>query len=231
MSRRNKKKIYSIIFANHGKQKEVICSEETETKIYKRFNQLLKENKKIVFPMRFNNEKHVMVESEHELIIIKCRDYLDNQVNKVKDDTGKFINYQTDNEDWIVVNRAPYNVEETFWVYGYHPKIQRKTFQWIFENFIAKDANNKYMFKTIVLYLNKILIECNGHLEMVICKNKSDSIRMYNLLEQFCKKGKYKYVAFFGDLANSKYKSDWKKKIMNLTHWDSKKVGRSSTRD
>jgi hypothetical protein len=87
------------------------------------------------------------------------------------------------------------------------------------------------MFKTIQIYHNKVLIDCNGKLEMIICKNKSDSIRFHNLLEQYAKKAKCKYTLFMGDIANSKYKSDWIKRIMELTNWSIKKVTRASTRD
>ena len=40
-----------------------------------------------------------------------------------------------------------------------------------------------------------------------------------------------KYVAFMGDLRNSQYKSDWIKRIQDLTHWSWTKIGRLSTRD
>ena len=232
MGSRNKKRIYSIILTNHGKQKSIMCSEKTEEQVYKKFNTLLKKNKKeIVFPMRFNNMKHKMVNAEHELVIIKCKDYTDNDVNKIRSDSGEFINYVTNNEDWIVVDRAPYDVEETFWVYGYHPKLQRKDFMWVFNNFILNDSKDKSNFKTVQVYNNKVLIECNGHLEMVICKTKSDSFRMYNLLEAYAKNHKCKYVIFMGDIIHSKYKSDWIQKIKDLTNWSMKKILRRSTRD
>jgi hypothetical protein len=150
--------------------------------------------------------------------------------NKIKTDSGEFANYQTTDEDWIVIDRASYDIEETFWVYGYHPRYQRKTFQWIFENFILKDSKDKFMFKTVALYLNKILIECNGKLEMVICKNKSDSIRMYNLIEKYSKDKKCKYIMFIGDVGKSRYKLNWIDKIQNLTNWNRVKIKRPSTR-
>ena len=228
--RRNKKKIYSIILTNHDKQLESICSEATEEKIYKKFNDLLKKNKKVTFPMQYNNLKHKMVESKYELVIIKCKELGDKDVNKIRDEYGQFINYESSSEDWIIVDRANYNIEETFWVYGYHPKLQRKTFEWIFENFILKDSKNKYMFKSVQVYLNKILIECNGTLDMVICKNKNDAIRFHNLLEKWCNDRKIKYVAFMGDIAHSKYKRDWMKKIQKLTNWNIVKIKRNSTR-
>ena len=228
--KRNKKKIYSIILTNHGKIKEKIVSEETEEKIYKQFNKLLKENKKVVFPMRYNNEKHVMVESDHELYIIKCKELWETETNKVKDSSGKFINYETTDDNWVVIDRAEYNIEETFWVYGYHPKLQRKTFEWVFNELVSKDAKNKYLFKTIQVYHNKILIDCNGKLDIVICKNKKDSIRFYNLLEEWCTNKKFKYVLFMGDIANSKHKLDWIDRIQKLTNWPRNKVIRPSTR-
>ena len=231
MKYKNKKKIYTIILTNHGKHLKTIRSEETESKIYKRLNKLLEENKKVMFPMRYNNHKHVMVEAQYELVIIKCRDEFEEKVTKVRSDSGEFVNYKTSDDNWIVIDRVPYDIEETFWVYGYHPKIQRKDFKWILENFIAKDAKNKYMFKTVQILYNKVLIECDGKLEMVICKNKSDAVRMYNLIEQIASKNKYKYIAFMGNIALSKHKNQWVQKIKDLTGWGTKKVLRRSTRE
>ena len=158
MARRNKKKIYSIILINHGKQLHTIYSDTTEEKIYRKFEKLLKENKKVMFPIKYNNHEHVMIESEYELVIIKCRDENESLTNKVRTDSGEFIDYTTTDDDWIVIDRAAYNIEETFWVYGYHPRIQRKDFKWIFDNFISADAKNKYMFKTVQIYKNKLYI-------------------------------------------------------------------------
>ena len=230
MGRRNKKKIYSIILVNHGKQLRTICSEETETKIYKKLKELLDESNSVSFPIRYNNHEHVMIEAEYELVIIKCSDEFDKKVNKVRSDSGEFVNYETTDDDWIVVDREPYNIEETFWVYGYHPRLQRKDFNWVFDNFIAKDAKNKYMFKSIQVYLNKLLIDCNGKLEIVICKNKKDSIRLYNLIETKSNEKKFKYIMFMGDISKSKYKGDWIKRIKELTGWNNTKINRSSTR-
>ena len=230
MARRNKKRIYSIIFINHGKQLKTLYSEETEEKIYKRFGKLLKENKKIIFPMRYNNEKHVMVESEHEIAIIKCKEIGDHDVNKIKDSYGKYVNYETSDEDWIIIDRADYDVEETFWVYGYHPKLQRKTFQWIFDNIITRGGKDKNMFKSIQVFYNKILVECNNDLDIIICKNKNDSIRFYNQTEEWCKSKKFKNILFIGDISKSAHKSNIIQKIKKLTNWSNKKIRRPSTR-
>ena len=229
---RTGKRIYHIITANHGKQLQDIYAAPTEEAVYKRFNKLVKKNKEeVVFPIKWNNHEHVMLPSDYELIIIKKKEIFDDDATKLKDDYGAYIRYESSNDDWIILDRAPYYIEETFWVYGYHPRMQRKDFNWIFDNFIAKDASNKYMFKSVILYKNKLLVDCNGKLDMVICKNKSDGIRMYNKIEDMCKEKKFKYILFMGDIAGSKYKTDWINRIGELTHWNKKKIERSSTRD
>lgn len=230
MARKPKKLFYHIILTNHGKQLRDLYFTHSEALVNKRFNAMLKENKKVVFPMRYNNHEHVMKECNYELIIIKGKDEFDNDVQKIRDEYGKFIYYESSDEDWIIYDRANYDIEETFWVYGYHPRIQRKDFNWIFDTFIEKDAKNKYVFKSVVVYKNKLLIDYNGKLEMVICKNKSDCIRMYNMIEKKSMERKHKNVAFMGDIADSKYKKMWMDRIRELTHWNDKKIERSSTR-
>lgn len=229
--KRNKIKIYTIILTNHGKELKKMGSEATESAIYKRFKKLLEESNKVVFPKQYNNHEHVMIESDYELVIIKCKEMGDNDINKVKDNFGRYVNYESSEKEWVIVDRANYNIEETFWVYGYHPRLQRKTFQWVFDNFILPDSKNKYMFKTVQVYNNKVLIDCNGKLDMVLCKNKSDSIRFYNKLEEWCVKKKMKYIAFMGDVRYGKCRNQWMDRIQELTSWPRNKIKRLSTRD
>ena len=41
---------------------------------------------------------------------------------------------------------------------------------------------------------------------------------------------KFKYIAFMGDVTNSKYKTNWIDRIQQLTHWSKDKINRTSTR-
>lgn len=230
MARRPKKNLYHIILVNHDKMKEDLFWTDSEATVNKEFKTMVEENKSVVFPIKFNNNKTEIIESSYEIMIIKARDKTESRETKVMDEYGKFVNYATNDDDWIIYDRSPYYIEETFWVYGYHPRLQRKDFKWIYDNFISNNSNNKYLFKTVQLFKNKILVECNGKLDMVICKNKQDAIRMYNMIEEWCKRDKMKYIGFMGDLSYSRYKSDWITKIQKLTNWTRKKITRMSTR-
>ena len=230
MARRPKKNLYHIILVNHDKMKEDLFWTDSVATVNKEFKTMVEENKSVVFPIKFNNNKTEIIESSYEIMIIKARDKTESRETKVMDEYGKFVNYATNDDDWIIYDMSPYYIEETFWVYGYHPRLQRKDFKWIYDNFISNNSNNKYLFKTVQLFKNKILVECNGKLDMVICKNKQDAIRMYNMIEEWCERDKMKYIGFMGDLSYSKYKSDWITKIQKLTNWTRKKITRMSTR-
>ena len=230
MARRPKKNLYHIILVNHDKMKEDLFWTDSVAAVNKDFKSMVEENKSVVFPIKFNNNKTEIIESSYEIMIIKARDKTESRETKVMDEYGKFVNYATNDDDWIIYDRSPYYIEETFWVYGYHPRLQRKDFKWIYDNFISNNSNNKYLFKTVQLFKNKILVECNGKLDMVICKNKQDAIKMYNMIEEWCERDKMKYIGFMGDLSYSKYKSDWITKIQKLTNWTRKKITRMSTR-
>ena len=153
----------------------------------------------------------------------------DKKLTKLKDGDGKIINFETNDDNWIIYERANYDKEESFWVYGYHPVYQRKDFNWIYENLIANNVD-KFNIKQILVYRNKLLISTTYELNMVLCKNESDCIRLYNELEKEKIAKKLKYVFFNGDAYHSKLKKTWFKKIQDLTGWDTLKIRRKSLR-
>lgn len=226
-----KKKIYHIVLINHNKQLEDLYQATTLEQVYNKFHSMIEENQKeIQFPVRYNVEKDEILESKYELIIIKQKDETDSSITMLQDDYGKYVEFDTNTENWIVYDKQPYDKEETFWVYGYHPKLQRKTFQWIIDNFILLGSGDKYQFRIVNVFKNKLLIDIAGELHMVICKNKSDCIRLYNQIEEWCLSHKLKYITFGIDIGYSSQKEIYIKRIEELTGWNRKKIGRNSTR-
>lgn len=231
MARRPKKYKYHIILANRGKMLSDLYWCDTLEKVYDKYNKMKEDNARdVLFPIKFNNEKDKIVEAEYELIIIKGRDSDEEESSKIRNEFGKFITYESSDYDWIIFDRSPYFVEETFWVYGYHPKLQRKSYKWIFDEFIAKDARNKFTFRSVQLFKNKLIVDCNSKLDIVICKNVHDAIRLYNAMVADCVKQKFKYIVFMGDVSYGRKKKEWTERIEKLTNWPRKKILRSSTR-
>lgn len=226
---KSKKYIYHIILTSNDKEIKDIYHSAKESSVYSKFHELIENNKnKIKFPVQYINNKGIK-EANYELIIIKSKDKKDPSETKIRDEYGRFINYISSSSDWIILDRAHFDREETFWVYGYHPQLQRKGFTWIYENYIKKDCN-KYNFKNVIVYKNKLLIDIQGELNMVLCKNKNDSVRLFNALEEQALKDKLKYIIWSGYVVSTYYKKEWCKRIMNLTGWPKLKVIRPSLR-
>lgn len=226
-SKRPKRNIYHIIETSNGKQIKNIYNCASEALVNKKFDELIKENKNVRFPVRYINIGK-LVDAHYELYIIKRNDN-DNKETKLKDENGKIINFQTNDENWVVYDREDYEKEESFWIYGYHPVFQRKDFKWIYDNLITNNID-KYNIKQILVYRNKLLISTTFELNMVLCKNESDCIRLYNELEKDIEKNKIKYVNFAGDAYHSHLKGTWFQKIQDLTGWTDTKVRRRSLR-
>ena len=156
----------------------------------------------------------------------------DEYEGKVKNEYGRYVDCVTSSKNWLFIEEAPYKIEETFWVYGYNPKTDRKTYKFIIDNYMTYDKHDKYFFKEVIVYRNKVLIESNDNLNMIICKNHQDSVRLYNELYDYCKKEKYKNIVFGGDINQFSYSSElWFEKIQKLTNWSRRKINKNSTRD
>jgi hypothetical protein len=224
---RPKKRIYHIIITSNGKMLKTLYNCASEMLVNKKFEELVEENKKVRFPVRYINIGK-LVDANYEIYIIRRNDG-DTKTTKLKDENGKIINFETNNDDWIVYDRENYDKEETFWVYGFHPAFQRKHFNWIYETLISNNVN-KLNLKQILVYRNKLLISTISGLDMVLCKNESDCVRLYNELERECIKNKLKHVYFSGDAYHSSLKKTWFDKMKKLTNWSDLKLSRKNLR-
>lgn len=222
---------YQIYIISKGKQYEYKGSYTTEEKANKAFYQILEENKKIIFPVMYINTTKIE-EAKYELIILKRKEENDNNITKLRNNYGEFVNHVINSENWVLYDKAPFYKEETFWVYGYHPLFQRKTFSFIFDELVKPKAMKKETMVTFYIFRNKLLIDTTYHLDLVICKNKSDCIRLYNMLEEFCNKTKkVRYYLFNGDWSSERKKVKiCVEKIRNLTNWNDVKIKRYNTR-
>lgn len=226
---KSKKYIYHIIITSNGREIKDIYHSAKETSVYNKFNALVKKNSEtVVFPVRYINNNGLK-DANYEIVIIKSKDKKDASETKIRDEYGRYVSYVSSSDDWIIVDRAKYDREETFWVYGFHPQLDRKNFTWIFDNYI-KDGCNKYSFKNILVFKNKLIIDTNGKLNIVLCKNRNDCIRLFNQLEEKSIDKKLKYIIWGGDISNSPIKKDIIKRLLEYTGWNYDKLRRNSLR-
>ena len=191
-----------------------------------------KNKKETLFPIKYLNYKGI-VEANYELYILKKVDeYSIKDSVMLRDDMGKLITHDTDNDKYQIIDKAKWNIEETFWVNGYDPKLQRKTFEWIFTNFIGHNKKDKYTFKNVIVYQNKLIIDTVDDTNIVFCKCVNDSLRLYTEIERICVENKYKNIMFSGNLKDYSKQtiSLWIDKLCDVTGFNRTKIKRNSLR-
>lgn len=225
------KEVFQIIITHNNKQVEYIGTFNSESKALKKFNEMKQENQKVKFPVYYVSSKYIE-EAYYEIVVIKkILDKKTSRVSQLRNKYGEFVEHTTNNENWMVFDKARYFKEETFWVYGYHPLVQRKTFDFIYEEIIKPLCKNKGNGTTLIVYNNKLIVDSLIKTELIICKNKSDCIRLYNLLEETAIKNKLRYLNYGGNWSYSKVgKNNCINKIKQLTNWNDAKIKRTSTK-
>ena len=222
---------YQIILTRNNKQVEFIGFFRTEKNANIKFKKLIDESNNVKFPVRYINRGRSIQEAKYELVLIKFKEENDTDTTLLKNEYGEYVEHITNNSNWIVYDKASYYKEETFWVYGFHPLIQRKDFNYIFDNLIKPSASKKSTFLNVMVYRNKLLLESTNKLDLIICKNQSDAIRLYNTIQKECENHKLKYILFNGDWNSTKEKREYSvEQIKKLTNWNDLKIKRYTTR-
>jgi len=222
---------YKIISFHNGKQCGFHGKFYDPKDAYKKVKELLAESSKIVFPKMVENNE-ILGSSRYEYIILeKNRDGSKTNLEQ-RNEFGKMVEQRLNTDKWVILDKFSYNIEETFWVWGFNPNTERKSFQWIYENIVSAGIETKYDLKRIFLYKNKILVKDDDNgMDMILCKTQSDSVRFYNLIEEWNKKTRNKQIFMMGSL---NLPGDRKKKIedeiMEMTGWTREKVQQSSTK-
>ena len=216
---------YKIILCRNGVQSNFIGKYKTSEAAYEKFNELKQENEKVIFPALLIglNGKHEIENLIEEYLLIEQND---DENSLLRNEYGKLVEQKLNISGWTVLDKFRRIKEEDFYVYGYHPRWGRKTFQWIYDNIVTANINSKYDFKRVCMLLNKIVIkDDNNNMNLIICKSDSDAARFYNLLEQWVKKNKEKQILMVGDYTPvGSRRKKLEEEIMALTGWPIKKV-------
>lgn len=232
-SNREKITVSRIIITSHNKVIKILGKFRLLTNAYKKYEEIVKNNiENVEFPVKYISNKNVsrqLCEEKYEILLVKTIPREESNETKLRDEFGRFItNKFSDVKRWAIIEKRKYFFEETFFVFGYNPRTDRKTFSFIFEKFLLNHPNDKHYFKRIVLYKNKLIFQYDNDIDIVVCKNKEDAIRLSNALEEKCKKMKIKNVLFSGFALGSTIEqliSDISKK----TGWDETKIKRCAT--
>lgn len=239
--KRNRKKVvkiqkerpvidFKIVSMSNGKQNGYVGSYQTYADAYSKLQELNNLNSTIVFPRKFINNETINTVKDEYLILERNR-FGDKSDGLLRNEFGKFVEQKiTNNTKWVVRDKIVRLVEETFWVYGYDPKSDRKTCQWILDYLIFGAIETEYDIIRVLVYKNKVILKYDSKpMRMVMCKNKNDAIRIYNFISEKIRSKKNKQVVCVGAcnvVCDSR--RELEQEIMDLTGWDKRKIQRST---
>lgn len=217
--------IYRIIITKNGKYEKTLHKCKKRETAFTNYWKIIDENQKVIFPKKYLNTKKIKL-VKYEICVVKPTEK-DDVFRTIRDDFGRTYIEKPIGE-WTIVDSAPYQIEERFWVFGMDPKANRPTIKEVVKRLVS-GAYRKKITKQVIVVNNKLLIYNEEQFDMVICKCKADAQRLHHALAKTAKKQKIKSLLFMGTAtpatANRLYDI-----IQENTGWSYTKIWRTTTR-
>jgi hypothetical protein len=218
---------YRIVLCSNGKQYRKVGEFHKVEDAYAAFKKAKEESENIKFPRMMKIHDDMQGYLDECLLLERT----DKGPAILRNEYGKLVEHRTNLEGWEIMDKFETNVEETFWVWGFDCRSDRKTFEWIYDEMLIRDGFSAYEFRRVFTFRNKLMIRYDdGSLGMVICKSAFDSVRLYNELQRKAREDKVKEIVFTGDRSSlNEYTDKLVDEIMDLTGWTRDKALMSST--
>ena len=155
---------FQIVLFKNKIKKKIINKFKTHKKTVDTFNKLVKESNDVIFPVEFENG----VPSSYELTILEKRKSNDEKLF-IKDEFGRQIKVDLDDDDFTINKIVSFNIEEEFLDYQTKKKIDSK-------GFIKKYLSVSGI-KMISKLNNKIIVQIDESYNLFTFKNTSDADR------------------------------------------------------
>lgn len=216
---------YRIVLLQNGLYKKTMYKSKTMKAAMDNFTKISEDSTRVRFPRKYVNS-HRIKKVEYTLFVVKDFEEGD-EMRMVRDKLGRLYREKPLFGIWTVIDDYTYQIEESFYIFGYHPVHDRKDLKFIMMLMMKNIADQK-MSKSVVVLKNKLLIYNEDQFDMVLCKCTDDCIRLYNILMATATSQNFKRIIFMGQ-ANQHLTNQLYKMIMEETGWDYRKVIRTTT--
>lgn len=184
---------YIIVLFKNKLKKKIINKFKTENNAIKFYENLIKKSNEIKFCKKYENGK----KSDYEIGLLEKNSKKNSPVY-IKDEIGRQIKIQLDDNDFQIKKISFYCLEEYLLDYKTKNKISFESF---LNNHLKKDG-----FKLLSKLNNKIVLQNEDDYQMFTLKNSMDSDRFIDVLsDYFSEKGRND-VLFVKDYSTSQRK-------------------------
>ena len=183
------------------------------------FSKMVNENhEKSICPKIYKtlNDAHKNIKFKDEIIICKKIDpETEKNETMFRDEFGGSVSVATDDPEMVIISKDVWYTEEDFYLYGYHPKYDRKKIGWVIDNVIMKCVE-KYGMCRIFIWKSYLFIENDNDFTFLLTKSPIESVRLYNILYDRLENVENLY--FTGSLSRGSIHR-WFDKIKEKTGW------------
>ena len=215
--------VYRVILTSNGKYKKTLYKCKTKESVFLKYHKMREENN-VLYPKRFLNTNGLK-KVKYEICVTKPTEDTDT-FRLLRDEYGKLY-IEKPLGDWTILASDEYNLEETFYIYGYEDDT-RPTIREVVKRLMI-GAHSKRMVKQIIVVYNKLIIYNEDQFDMIICKNLEDAQRLHHTLARIAKKQKIKSLLFMGTAQPAQI-GRYYDIIHEETGWPYTKIRRTSTR-
>ena len=211
---------HSIIITKNKKKVEHVTHRWWLYDAQDTFDKLVKQNSNdVLFPTTVDKVNKPESTVEYEILLLQKTNGMSENVTGIKDKDGKYVDHViVDRNDYRLLDKRPWRVEETFYVYGYHPGEDRKDCRFIIDELIRKGATPVNI-KQVFTFGNKVFIKTDDDFDFVLCKDENEALRLYDALEIYCEKLKIMDRVFFTGPLPEKLKSNLINEMVEKTGW------------
>ena len=221
---------YLVLLVKDKKRYDRLGAYKWKNAAFKAYNEAIKENSKIRFPVQTLVSKtgNATKKVEYEIIIASLlKKEEESNVTQFRNKEGKYV-------DTVVIDRTRHSIiakhdwfiEETFYVYGYHPIRDRKTYSFILNNIVLNNINSKDDIRSITTHKNRLFINYIEDFDFVVCKNCAETERLYTALQKDIPKQYKNYVLFLGEIVQKISVTQLLDRIAKKTGWERKLLNR-----
>lgn len=227
----DEKAYYCVFITKNHKKIRNIGRSWWKSDAYKIFNDAIERNhQKTFFPKTTEtnrkNGAHDTIHVKYEILLVKKTKDGEKTVKPLRNEDGKFIdNVITDWENHVIVDKNDWFVEETFGIYGFHPRKDKKTYTFILNNLLLNNEDVGEEMRSVMVYKNKVIIQYLNDFDFITCYDTKQAKQLYDMLQEDITKLKKKYIVFMGETNSEK----WVEKFENKTGWKRSAITHKTT--
>lgn len=166
---------FQIVLFKNKIKKKIINKFKTLKKTVAQFNNLVEESNDVIFPVKYENG----YPSTYELAILEKRKS-NNEKLFIKDEFGRQIKVDLDDNDFTINKIVFFDIEEEFLDYQTKKKINSKEF---IQKYLRVTG-----IKMISKLNNKVIVQINEDYKLFTFKNDSDANRFLDELGQYLRR-------------------------------------------